>query len=73
MLRSMFALCAIAAMVPAGMWCTLRAAAAADLTVMPLRARRRLNSWQKHARQVYVGSGSLAVVVGLIQFLRFAL
>jgi hypothetical protein len=73
MIRSMFALFAVAVMVPGGMWCTLRAAAAADLTVMPPSARRRLTSWQKNAHHVYVGSGSLAIVVGLIQVLRLAL
>jgi hypothetical protein len=73
MSRSMFALFAIAAMVPVGMWCSLRAAAAADLTVLPPSSRKRLRSWQKNAHHVYLGSGSLALVVGLIQLLRIAL
>jgi hypothetical protein len=69
----MFAFFAVTAMVPLGMWCSLRAAAAADLTVLPPRSLRRLRSWQRNAHHVYRGSASLVLVVGLVQVLRLAL
>ncbi|MDX6209691.1 MAG: hypothetical protein QOE24_2082 [Frankiales bacterium] len=73
MSRSMFTLFAVAALVPLGMWCSLRAAAAADLTLLPASSLRRLRSWQKNAHHVYLGSASLALGVGLFAVLRLAL
>jgi hypothetical protein len=73
MSRSLFALIAIAAMVPASLWCSLRTAAASDLTVLPVSCRRRLLWWQRNAHYVYLGSGCLVALVALVQVIQVGL
>ncbi len=47
------ALLAIAVVVAAAMWLSLRVVPMADLDVLPVRSRRRIRWWQVNARSVY--------------------
>jgi hypothetical protein len=62
MTESAIALLALAALVPAATWCSLRMAAAVDLDVLPTHSQRRIQWWQSHAGHVYAVSAALAVL-----------
>jgi hypothetical protein len=54
------ALLTLAVMVPAAMWCSLRAAAAVNLDLLPTRSQRRIQWWRAHTGHVYVAGAVLA-------------
>jgi len=60
------ALPAVALVVAAGMWLSLRAVPASDLDVLPARCRRRIRWWQRNAGWIYACCAVLAAagVVG---------
>jgi hypothetical protein len=58
-------LLAIAVVVPAAMWLSLRAVPMSDLDVLPVRCRRRIRWWQLNARWLYVSCAALAAAAAL--------
>jgi hypothetical protein len=54
MSQPMAVLTAVAVLVSAGMWMSLRVAAGSDLGVLPASCRRRLSWWRVNARGVYL-------------------
>ena len=57
----------VAFLVAAGMFATLRIAAASDLAMLPASCRRRLRWWQVNARTLYLGLAALAVLCMAVQ------
>ncbi len=54
------ALLAIAVVVAAAMWLSLRVVPMSELDVLPVRSRRRIRWWQLNARWVYACCAVLA-------------
>jgi hypothetical protein len=67
MSQPMFALTAIAVLVAAAMWLSLRSAASSDLGVLPASCRKRLLWWRMNARHVYYICAALALVTVVLQ------
>lgn len=63
------AVLAMAALVAAALWVTLRLAAVADLAVLPGSSRRHLAWWQGHAGVVYVGCAVAVPVAAAVALL----
>lgn len=55
------ALLAIAAVIAAAMWLSLRVVPMSDLDVLPVRCRRRIRWWQVNARWAYACCAVVAV------------
>jgi len=68
MASPMTALIAVSALVAGALWLSLRAAATAELEILPARSRRRLQWWQSHHGPVYLACAAVAVAAGLAQF-----
>lgn len=67
MMQSMVGLAAIALLVAAAMWLSLRMAATSDLQVLPASCRRRLTWWRVNSRVVYLLCGALVAAALIAQ------
>jgi hypothetical protein len=70
---TMVALTAIALLVAATMWLSLRVAAISDLAVLPANCRKRLQWWRLNAKHVYLicaTVGFSTVVLQLHQLIK---
>jgi hypothetical protein len=71
MSESLVAVIAIALLVSAAMWLSLRVAATSDLAVLPASCRKRLQWWRLNARNIYLICGALAFATAVLQLQRF--
>jgi hypothetical protein len=72
MSQSITALIAVSVLVSAALWLSLRLGSTADLTVLPLYSRRRLQWWEAHAGYLYTGCALLSAVLVAVQLSRLA-
>jgi hypothetical protein len=67
MSRTALAIFAIAILISSGLWLSMRAAAVANLDLLPVRNRRRVRWWQQNSRHVQLGLAGLALTSVIVQ------
>ena len=67
MSKTALAILALAILVSAGMWLSVRAAGLAEIQLLPSHYRRRVQWWQSNARHVQFGCAAAVCVAAALQ------